>query len=272
MRKKVFHWIIFVVALFIVMVQLFPIMIVVFNSFKRDIDIWSKNPFYFKPTLRSYELIFQSKDFINSLKNSFFVALLSTIVSVFFGSMMAFGLVRFQFRINNLVIMIILMLRMIPQITMVLPFYILFRVFSLNDTIYGLSLAHVSFNLPYIVALLLPFFSSIPKDYEEAAKIDGCKSFGIYWRIFLPLASAGIVVAAVLGFLMSWNEFMYALILTSSRAKTAPITVNAFLGQYAPLWGQLSAAGTVMLIPVFAITLSLQKYIIKGLSAGGLKG
>ncbi|HEY8541180.1 MAG TPA: carbohydrate ABC transporter permease [Pseudothermotoga sp.] len=272
MKKKIIHWILFLVALLIVIIQLFPIFIIIFNGFKKDIDIWSKNPFYFKPTLRSYELIFQNRDFLKSLRNSFLTAGISAIISVIFGSMMAFGLVRFNFKINNLVIMIILMLRMVPQITLALPFYMLFRFFQLQDTVYGLSLAHISFNLPYVVALLIPFFASIPKEYEEAARVDGCKSFMIYWKIFLPLASAGIVVATVLAFLMSWNEFIYALILTGSKAKTAPIIVNGFLGQYAPLWGQLAAAGTVMLMPVFAITLSLQKYIIKGLSAGGIKG
>lgn len=272
MRKKITHWLLFLIALSIVAIQLFPVFVIVLNGFKKDMDIWSKTPFYFKPTLKSYVLIFQSSDFLNSLRNSLLVGTISTLISVFFGAMASFGLVRFNFRINNFIIMAILMLRMIPQITLALPFYILFRFFHLHDTIYGLSLAHISFNLPYVVALLLPFFSSIPKEYEEAAKVDGCKGFMIYWKIFLPLASAGIVVAAVFSFLMSWNEFIYALILTGSRAKTAPITVNAFLGQYAPLWGQLSAAGTVMLLPVFVITLSLQRYIIKGLSAGGIKG
>ncbi len=272
MKKKITYWVLFIVALLIVVIQLFPIFVIIFNGFKKDIDIWSKNPFYFKPTTKSYQLIFQNVEFLKSLKNSFSVAGISTVVSVIFGSMMAFGLVRFNFKFNNFLVMIILMLRMVPQITLALPFYMLFRFLRLHDTIFGLSLAHISFNLPYVVALLLPFFASIPKEYEEAARVDGCKGFMIYWKIFLPLASAGIVVAAVFAFLMSWNEFIYALVLTGSRAKTAPIIVNGFLGQYAPLWGQLSSAGTVMLIPVFAITLSLQKYIIKGLSAGGIKG
>jgi multiple sugar transport system permease protein len=161
---------------------------------------------------------------------------------------------------------------MIPQITLALPFYILFRNLGLKDTVMGLAVAHTSFNLPYVIALLLPFFASIPKEYEEAARVDGCKPVSIYWGIFFPLAAPGIVVAAVFAFLMSWNEFLYALVLSGPRSKTAPIVVNAFLGQYAPLWGQLSVGATIMLIPVFAITLGFQKYIIRGLSSGGLKG
>jgi len=271
-KKTIVAWVVLISALVIVAVELFPITVIIFNGFKRDIDIWSKNPFYFKPTLMSYKNIFSNQDFVRSLKSSMIVASLSTIVSVIFGAMASYGLVRFNFKVNTLIVFILLMLRMVPQMTLALPFYVLFRTFNMNDNVFGLSLAHISFNLPYVVALLLPFFASIPKEFEEAAKVDGCTSMGIFWRIFLPLASAGIVVATVFAFLMSWNEFIYALVLTGSRAKTAPVAVNAFLGQYAPLWGQLSAAGTIMLLPVFAITLGLQRYIIKGLSAGGIKG
>ncbi|PLV59163.1 carbohydrate ABC transporter permease [Thermotoga sp. KOL6] len=272
MRKRTMGWIIFFIALFIVVVELFPILIVVLNGFKKDIDIWSRNPFYFKPTLASYKKVFENEDFVRGLKNSLIAASISSFVSVFFGSMASYGLSRYRFKINDGIIFLLLLLRMVPQITLSLPFYLIFKKMGLSDNILGLSLAHISFNLPYAVALLLPFFEGIPRDFEEAAKIDGCKDFQIYWRIFFPLASAGIVVAAVFTFLMSWNEFIYALVLTGVRAKTAPVAVNGFLGQYAPLWGQLSAAGTIMLIPVFAITLGFQRYIIKGLSAGGIKG
>ncbi len=264
--------ILLITALTIVVLQLFPIMVIVFNGFKRDIDIWSRNPFYFKPTFKSYQQVFQNQDFRRAIKNSLLVASSSAFVSVLLGSMASYGLSRFKLRINEAVVFCLLMLRMIPQISLSVPFYDIFRNLRLNDTIFGLSMSHISFNLPYVVALLLPFFSSIPREYEEAAKVDGCKGFQIFLRIFFPLASAGIVVAVVFAFLMSWNEFIYALVLTGSKAKTAPVVVNAFLGQYAPLWGQLSAAGTVMLIPVFAITLGLQRYIIKGLSTGGIKG
>ncbi|WP_448523785.1 carbohydrate ABC transporter permease [Pseudothermotoga sp.] len=272
MRKRLAVFVVLLIAILIVLAELFPIMVVIVNGFKRDIDIWSKNPFYFKPTLRSYQLIFKHREFPRSLRNSFVVASLSALVSVSLGSMAAYGLSRFNFKFNDALIFTLLMVRMIPQISLAVPFYMIFRSIGLNDNVLGLSLAHISFNLPYVVALLLPFFSSIPKEYEEAAKVDGCKTFQIFLKIFFPLASAGIVVAAVFAFLMSWNEFIYALVLTGTRAKTAPIVVNAFLGQYAPLWGQLSAAGTIMLLPVFAVTLSLQRYIIRGLSAGGIKG
>jgi len=104
----------------------------------------------------------------------------------------------------------------------------------------------------------------------EAALVDGCDKKKIFWKIFLPLVAPGIVVAGVFTFMMSWNEFLYALVLTSSQAKTAPVVINGFMGQYAPLWGQLAAAGTIMLIPNFVITLLFQRYLIEGMS-GGIK-
>ncbi|MEN3008681.1 carbohydrate ABC transporter permease [Pseudothermotoga sp.] len=272
MKKRLLKLFLFTIALFIVVVELVPILVIIANGFKKDIDIWTKSPFYFKPTVRSYYLIFSNRDFKMSLRNSLTAATISALTSVFFASLAAFGFTRFDFKLKFLLLIAILLTRMIPQITLALPFYLLFRALGLKDNIVGLSVAHISFNLPYVLALLIPFFASVPRDYEEAARIDGCKMFGVFWRITLPLSSAGLVVAFVFAFLMSWNEFLYALVLTGPNAKTAPIVINAFLGQYAPLWGQLSASSTIMLLPVFAITLGFQRYILKGLWTGGLKG
>jgi len=160
---------------------------------------------------------------------------------------------------------------MIPQISLSIPLFMMFRSLGLTDTLIALIFAHMSFNIPYIIWVLLPFFSSVPLEYEEAALVDGCNRKMVFWRIFLPLVRPGLVVAAVFAFIMSWNEFLYALVLTSSQAKTAPVVINGFMGQYAPQWGQLAAAGTFMLIPIFVITLAFQRFLIGGIS-GGIKG
>lgn len=271
-KKRFVSFVFFILIMVIVLVTLFPILVIVLTGFKRDIDVWNKNPFYFKLVSTNYVLIFTNLDFRKALTNSLVVATSCVVLCVFLGSLAAYGFTRFNFKVKNSIIMIFLMLRMIPQITLGVPLYIMFRALGLRDTLFGLILAHISFNLPYVIALFLPFFSAIPKEYEEAARVDGCTELAVFARIFLPLASPGIVVGAVLAFLMSWNEFVYALILSGARTRVASVAIQAFLGQYAPLWGQLCAAGTIMLIPTFAITLGLQKYIIKGLSAGGIKG
>jgi len=272
MKNKILTQISFVIVLVTVAVEMFPLIVIFINSFKKDIDIWMGKFLVFKPTLQSYTDVLTNSDFPRALTNSLIVAFSTTVIAILLGSMASYGLARFQFKIRNVVILILLILRMIPQITLAVPFYMMFRSLGLRDTLLGLILAHTSFNLPYVIALLLPFFADIPKDYEEAARIDGCTEVMLFWKIFFPLASPGIVVAAIFAFLMSWNEFIYALILGGSRVRLASVAVQSFLGQYAPLWGQLSAAGMLMLIPVFIITLGLQRYIIQGLSAGGIKG
>ncbi|AMW32890.1 multiple sugar transport system permease protein [Fervidobacterium changbaicum] len=272
LRKKLIPFLILIVSLFVLMIELMPIMVVVTSGFKRDIDIWARGPFYFKPTLESYKQVLSNRDFLLSLKNSLVVGLISTAISIIVGSMASYGLTRYVFKFKEIIAYTFLGFRMIPQISLVIPLYVMFNYLKLRDTLTGIVLAHVSFNIPYVVWLLLPFFAAVPRDYEEAARVDGATENQVFWRIFFPLVSPGLVVASVFAFLMSWNEFLYALILTSVNARTAPVAVNGLLGQYAPKWGQLTAAGTIMLIPVFVITLTLQKYIIKGLISGGIKG
>lgn len=256
----------------IVFVQLVPILIVITSGLKRDIDIWLRGPFYVSFRTESYRSVLSNRDFLMSLRNSLIVASASTVASILAGAMGSYALTRYVFKGKRLVAYTFLTFRLVPQISLVIPLFILFGQLKLRDTLLGMVLAHMSFNVPYAVWLLLPFFAAVPRDYEEAARVDGASEMSVFWRIFVPLVSPGLVVAAVFCFLMSWNEFLYALILTSTNARTAPVAVNGMLGQYAPRWGQLSAAGTIMLLPVFAITLTLQKYIIKGLAAGGVKG
>lgn len=271
-KRKLASFIIVILSILVLLIELMPIFVVITSGFKRDIDIWARGPFYFKPTLASYKSVLSNKDFLVSLKNSLLVASLSTFVSIIIGSMASYGITRYSSKAKEFIAYSFLVFRMIPQISLVIPLFVMFTTLNLKDTLTGVTIAHVSFNLPYVIWLLLPFFAAIPKDYEEAARIDGASESGVFWKIFLPLVAPGLVVAAIFAFLMSWNEFLYALILSSVNARTAPVAVNGLLGQYAPKWGQLSAAGTIMLIPVFIITLTLQRYIIKGLAAGGIKG
>lgn len=270
-KKKLKKNLIIFISVIILIVELFPISIIIMNSFKKDIDIWSTNPFSFKPTLNSYKKVFQKEDIVLGIRNSLIVSTLSTFFSLLVGAMASYAIARFKFRYRRVLSYSFLISRMIPQISLSIPLFIMFRSLGLTDTLIALVFAYMSFNIPYIIWVLLPFFSSIPIEYEEAALVDGCNKKSVFWKIFIPLVGPGLVVAAVFTFIMSWNEFLYALVLTSSKAKTAPVAINAFMGQYAPLWGQLAAAGTMMLIPVFIITLVFQKNLIGGIGAG-IKG
>lgn len=273
MRRKraLTKWILFAIALIIVSVELFPIFIIISSGFKRDLDIRNTNPFSFNPNVASYEKVLGKSDFLPSIKNSLIVGLSSTTISLFVGAMASYGISRFRFKGRKIVSYSFLVSRMVPQIALAVPLFMLFDSLAMTDSYISLILAYTSFNIPYVIWLLLPFFCSISYSFEEAARVDGCNRIQIFWKIFLPLTAPGLMVAAIFAFIMSWNEFIYALVLTGNSTKTAPISVNGFLGQYAPRWGQLAAAGTIILIPVIIFTLALQKYIIGGLTAGGVK-
>jgi multiple sugar transport system permease protein len=273
MRRKraITKWVLFAIALIIVAVELFPIFIIISSGFKRDLDIRNTNPFSFNPNLTSYERVLGKSDFLPSIKNSLIVGLSSTAISLLVGAMASYGISRFRFKGRKVVSYSFLVSRMVPQIALAVPLFMLFDSLAMTDSYISLILAYTSFNIPYVIWLLLPFFCSISYSFEEAARVDGCNRIQIFWKIFLPLTAPGLMVAAIFAFIMSWNEFIYALVLTGNSTKTAPISVNGFLGQYAPRWGQLAAAGTIILIPVIIFTLALQKYIIGGLTAGGVK-
>lgn len=272
-RKTILNTIIAVVAFLVLIVELYPIVLTLLNGFRRDVTILSGAPFELKQlTTRSYELIFKNPGFILGMKNSIIIGLVSTGLSILIGSMASYGIARFRFKLRNGLAYSFLVFRMLPQISLVIALYLMFKTLGIRDTVFGISLAHTSFNVPYVIWLLLPFFTAVDRSYEEAAMVDGCTRMSVFFQIFLPLVAPGLVVAAVFAFINSWNEFLYALILTGTKAKTAPIAINGLIGGETLTWGQVCAAGTLMLLPVFIFTVSMQKFLIRGISAGGVKG
>ncbi len=272
-KKTITSLAIALVAFAVLAIELYPIAITVLNGFRRDIIILSGQPFKLSQlTFRSYEMVLKNQGFQLGMKNSVLVGLLSTGISVLVGAMASYGIARFRFSWRNGLAYSFLVFRMLPQISLVIALYLMFSSIGIRDTVAGITLAHTSFNVPYVIWLLLPFFTAVDKAYEEAAMVDGCNRGGVFFRIFLPIVAPGLVVAAVFAFLNSWNEFLYALILTGVKAKTAPIAINGLLGGETLTWGQACAAGTLMLVPVFFFTLGMQKFLIRGITAGGVKG
>jgi multiple sugar transport system permease protein len=260
-------------ALAVLLVELYPIVITLMNGFRRDIIILSGQKFAFSQlTTASYELVFRNRQLMRAMGNSVIVGLVSTALSVGVGAMAAYGITRFRFRGRNALAYSFLVFRMLPQMSLVVALYLMFRGIGIRDTIFGISLAHSSFNVPYVIWMLIPFFTAVDKSYEEAAMVDGCSRLTIFRLVFIPLVAPGLVVAAVFAFINSWNEFLYALILTGTRARTAPVAISSLIGGDTLTWGQMCAASTVMLMPVFVFTLAMQKFLIRGVAAGGVKG
>jgi len=194
-KKTIIKWVTFTVAIIIVAIELFPIFIIMSNGFKRDLDIRNSNPFSFKPTLYSYKKVFQKSDFLPSIKNSLIVGISSTAISLLVGSMASYGISRFRFKGRKVLSYSFLVSRMIPQIALAVPLFMVFDSLSMTDSYISLILAHTSFNIPYVIWLLLPFFSSISISFEEAARVDGCNRKQIFWKIFLPLTAPGLPCA-----------------------------------------------------------------------------
>ncbi len=260
-------------AVLLLIVELYPIFITLLNGFRRDIVILSGQKFELSQlTTDSYMLVFKNRQMMKAMGNSIVVGLLSTILSVGVGAMAAYGISRFKFRGRNALAYSFLVFRMLPQMSLVVALYMMFRVVGLRDTIFGITLAHSSFNVPYVIWMLIPFFTAVDKSYEEAAMVDGCSRFTLFRLVFLPLVAPGLVVAAVFAFINSWNEFLYALILTGTKARTAPVAISSLIGGDTLTWGQMCAASTVMLTPVFVFTLAMQRFLIRGVAAGGVKG
>ncbi|MCR5482011.1 MAG: carbohydrate ABC transporter permease [Clostridia bacterium] len=207
-----------------------------------------------------------------ALKNSTIIAICVTVVALIFGTFASYAFARLRFRGRGSMMMLILFTYMLPPVALVIPLYKIFNQLHLLDSKFGLIIMYLSFILPFIIWSMQGFFGSISKYYEEAAAIDGASRIQILWYIFFPIARPGAIATGILAFLMSWDEFFYSLVFTSSlNAKTIPLAIAEFNGKFTIDYGMISVAGIIgSLIPVL-IAIIFQKYIVMGMSAGGVK-
>jgi multiple sugar transport system permease protein len=214
-----------------------------------------------------------AKTFKNTLQNSLFIAAAVTAVSLFFGSMAAYALVRITFRFRRMVLLSILGTRMIPEISLVIPLYVIAAQLRILNTPYVLIATYLGFALPFTIWLMAAFFESIPVELEDAARIDGCSRLGILFRVILPISTPGLISTALFVFLLSWDEFFFALIFTSTLAsKTVPVAIAEFTGRYVVDITGMMAGGVLAAIPPVVLALVFQRYIVRGLTAGAVKG
>jgi multiple sugar transport system permease protein len=261
-----------VVGLFLVGV-LVPIVVVLVNSLKMPTDIFSREPsLFFTPTLENYAKVFGQLDFARNLLNSGIVAIGSTLLSLVLGVPFAYALARLPVRGREWWARMILFSRMVPAVALVVPMFVIFQQLHLTGSYLALILAHTSFNLPIVIWMMRSFFEDLPPELEEAAMVDGSSRFGAFGRVALPLASPGMAATAVLCLLFSWNEFLFALVLSGSGTKTVPIGVSSFIGTVSVDWGGSSAAAIVALVPIFILGLAAQRFLVRGLTFGGVKG
>lgn len=224
----------------------------------------------FKPTFQAYEEI--SRGLLRYFSNSLLVSSASVMLSLIIGLPAAYALARFNLKRKMDIITWILSTKMAPGFAFVVPFYLLMKDLVLLDTPLALIITYLPFNLAFVVWILQGFIQELPAEIEEAAMIDGCSRLGTLMRITIPLVMPGIVATATLAFITSWNEFLFAYILTREKAVTIPPMIAARVSLYKIEWEEMCAFSTVAMLPVIALSLLIRKYLVRGLTLGAIKG
>lgn len=223
-------------------------------------------------TIASYTKLLSDGSFLTAMANSAIVAISTTIICMLLGSGCAYAIARYRFRGRQVLLMGMLTVQAIPVIVLAIPLFILLRAFGLYDELLGLIVTYTAFILPLVVWMLVGFFEGIPPSLERAAMIDGCNRLQIMIKIAFPLAAPGLAATAVLAFITSWSDFFLAKVLTSSRATTLPVKTAAFQGLFAMDYTAAATAGVITAIPVLILAMLAQKWIIRGLVEGAVKG
>lgn len=225
------------------------------------------------PTGMHYIAIFREYPFLRIIMNSFLVAASTTVFSLAIGSLCAFALAKLKVGFRAFILGFILSVSMFPPIATVSPLYIIIRFLELRDTLTALIITYTTFSLPLSVWIMTSFFKEIPDEIYLAARVDGCSPFQIFYRIMLPLSMPGLFTTAILVFIFSWNEFLFALTFTSTQAsRTIPVAIALFPGLHEVPWGDIAAASMVVTLPLVVLVFVFQKRIIEGLTAGAIKG
>jgi multiple sugar transport system permease protein len=250
-----------------------PVIVLFLTSFKTQIQIMEKGfGWFFMPTLMNYSNVLLEQGFLRYMTNSLIVGLASTFFTLLIGGFASYALVRFNFFGKGTISFGTLLLRMIPPAVLVVPIYVLWSYFGLADTLLGLVVIYVGLNLPFTIWVLISFIADVPVELEEAAVVDGCGPWRIFFTIILPLIKPGLAAAAIFTFRIAWNEFILALVLTNRVTRTLPVATTIYLTDTGVEWGNITAMGTLVALPAIIFTFFAAKQLIAGLTAGAVKG
>lgn len=265
---------IYIIAISTVFLSLVPIIWLVLTSIRPMVEITSPRLMLLPtdPTLQNYVDVFTRYKTGQYLTNSIIVSLSVVATNLIIGAPAAYALARLRFRGEQLVLGMIIVFRMIPIVTAMIPLFIVFSVLGLLNTYLGLIVAHTAFKLPVTIWVLRSFFIEVPRELEEAARVDGCSTFGTLLRIALPLVKPGLAAAGVLAFLWTWNDLLVSLVLSiSDNSIMLPLGLAKFVVEYGVDWGPMTAAGVIVFIPTLAFIFIAERYLVRGLTVGGVK-
>jgi multiple sugar transport system permease protein len=274
--KTIWQKFMIVVALVVLVVNgVYPLVWIFLTSIKNELELTQVPITYFPqvPNFGNYAQVFQAQPFARFFLNSLVIASLATVLCVTIAAFAAYALARLRLRYRRIISIVIVAASMFPIVSLIVPLFQIMRGFGWLNTYWSLVIPYATFSLPISTLVLTAFFQGIPEDLESAAMIDGCSRFGALWRVIVPLAAPGVVTAAILAFVNSWNEFLLALTFNSAPdMKTVPVGVMLYQGEFTFPWPLISAAIIVTIIPIVVLILVFQRRIISGLTAGGVKG
>jgi multiple sugar transport system permease protein len=270
LRSRAYKVFRFIALAFVVLAFIAPLLWMLQSSLKTNVDIYDAGKtFAFTPTFDNYANVLGRDNYFVFIFNSFWVAFVSTALSIVIGAPAAYAMSRFSMQRSAGVV---LLARIIPGVSLLVPWYFIFANLHMVGGYSVLILSHVFVALPLIVFIMMSFFDSLPLELEEQGQVDGLTSIGAFLRIALPLSTPGIATAGILSFIFSWNNFMFALVLSGANTKTLPVAIFNFVSYASIDWGGLMAAAVVVTVPIMVIALFTQKYIVSGLTAGATKG
>ncbi|WP_424966761.1 MULTISPECIES: carbohydrate ABC transporter permease [unclassified Dinoroseobacter] len=270
-RKQIVNGIQIILILMATFVMLVPILWIFLAAFKTHLDVFQLKLF-FTPTLENFATVFEPPyDLGEKLVNSTLVAFVTVLFAIPIATMAAYSFSRFSLRGETTMLVIILATQFVPAVVIILPFFVMFRDVGLLDTRVGLILVNLAIVMPFAIWMIKGFIDGIPMDTEEAAMVDGSSRVQVMRNIVLPMAAPGLLTAGIFCFIIAWNEFLFALILTNKDAVTLPIGLALFKAEEGDLWNLLSAAGIIIMLPMFVLALLIRKYFVQGMTMGAVR-
>ncbi len=259
-------------AIVLTVVFLFPVYWLFMIAFKTPEEIFHSPPVWYPARIQfaNFAVLFKDGDAV-TVGNSLFIAGCSTLISMFIGTLGAYSLARFKTGGENLSVWIISQ-RMIPPIAIVFPLFLLYVWLGWVDTYYGMILLYTAFNLPYVIWMMRGYIEDVPIDLEQSALVDGCTRWQVLLRVVFPMVRTGLFATAVFTFVFAWNDFIFALVMTRSAVTTYPVQVTHYFGAQSNFWAKIAAMSMLGTLPVLVAVAALQKYLVRGISLGAVKG
>ena len=262
----------YAVSVAVTLLFLFPVYWLFMIAFKTPEEIFHSPPVWYPAHIQfaNFAVLFKDGDAV-TVGNSLFLAGCSTLISMFLGTLCAYSLARFKTGGENLAVWIISQ-RMIPPIAIVFPLFLLYVWFGWVDTYFGMILLYTAFNLPYVIWMMRGYIEDVPIDLEQSALVDGCTRWQVLLWVVFPMVRTGLFATAVFSFVFAWNDFIFALVMTRSAVTTYPVQVTHYFGAQSNFWAKIAAMSVLGTLPVLVAVAALQKYLVRGISLGAVKG